>query len=1082
VRTASTHEIVREACRKLTFLLLVVAIASGTAWTQYSTASLAGTVTDPGGAAVPDATVGVHNLETGFEQTQTTGAEGNFNFPLLPVGTYSIRVDKTGFSAYHQQGIILAVRQSATVEVKMTVGALSEKVNVQADAEMVDLRTATDGQLIDQRKVLDLPLNTRRPQNLIYLTAGSVDLARMGFSPSGNGFVQPSVNGAGNAQVNYQMDGAGNNDVFMGLNQPFPNPDAVQEFKIDTSNFSAEFGNAGGAVVNIVTKSGSNTIHGSLFEFLRNGDLNARNFFAIAPDTLKRNQFGGSVGGPIIKNKLFYFGTYQGGRSRTDPSGMIAFVPTAPERQGDFSGTTTAVMDPLTGLPFPGNKVPGSRLSSVTQYILNYIPLPNRPGGELDFTGTKIQQDENEVMGRVDYYWRNVQLNGRYYWNHNDHPVVIAKENLLAADSGGDLERSPSTAINHTITLSPALVLTGTFGYARTNGSSISSSPFGYPDAGVKIASSAEGVLKARPEIELFTPNFSVYTNHQGDFNRESFTIRESLLLIKGNHELHFGGEVVRLTNHLLNTFFQDGSFTFSGQITGESMADFMIGRASSFNQGGGEFKNLSGATYGFFVQDNWRVTSRLNLTAGLRWDPFLPPYDHDGRVVCFERGVQSSRYPNAPLGLTFGGSNHDSGCPVRGAENNFSNFAPRVGFAYRLTNDSKTAIRGGAGLYYSSPPSVITNAFSDDAPFSPQIGLNDVAFADPYGSAGVANPFPAQFAPRIPGPEATFPIPTSVTYLDTKFRSSLLTTWSLNVERQLAQSWVVRVGYVGNKGTHLQVPFLGSNQDINAAVYVPGDSTVGNTQARRPLQQFTSINAVQSAYNSNYHAFQTSVEKRFGHGLTLLANYTWSKKIDDIGMLYGRMTDPFNRAFDRGLANDDVPHNFRFSNVWEIPRFGGNRSFDRLLNGWMLNSIVTWQSGLPFTVTSGQDNSFSGIGADRADFFGGKATLDSGRSHGELISEFFDISKFTVNRVGTFGNAGKNVLFGPRLFNTDFNIVKNTRITERVNIQLRGEFFNLFNNVNFKNPNANVSSGAFGKITSVLDPRIVQLGLKVLF
>ena len=1078
----STPEILKRRCRSLFLLLLVAAGLGGRLAAQYSTASLAGSVTDPGGASVPGATVSVRNLETEFGQSQSTSAEGTFNFPLLPVGTYTITVEKTGFTTYQQQGIRLAVRQSATVDVKLSVGALSEKINVQADAEMVDLRSATQGQLIDEKKVLELPLNTRRPQNLIYLTPGSVDLSRMGFSPSGNAFVQPSINGAGNSQVNYQMDGSGNNDTFMGLNQPFPNPDAVQEFKIDTSNFSAEFGNAGGAVVNIVTKSGSNTIHGSLFEFLRNGDLNARNFFAITPDTLKRNQFGGAVGGPIIKNKLFYFGTYQGGRSRTDPSGMVAFVPTAAERQGDFSGSSNPVNDPLTGQPFPGNKIPAERLNSVTQYILKYIPLPNRPGRELDFTGTKIQQDDNEAMGRLDYYWRNVQLNGRYYWNHFDRPVVIAKENLLAADYNGDIERSPSAAINHTVTFSPTLVLTGTFGYNRTTGGSISSSPFGYPDAGVKIASSAQGVLKARPEIELFTPNFFVYTNHRGDFNRSDFTIRENLLLIKGNHELHFGGEAVRLTNHLLNTFFQDGSFTFSGQITGESMADFMIGRAAGFNQGGGEFKNLSGVTYGFFIQDNWRATSRLSVTAGLRWDPYLPPYDHDGRVVCFERGVQSNRYPNAPLGLTFGGSNHDPGCPVRGAHNNLWNLAPRLGFAYRLTNDGKTAIRGGAGFYYSSPPSVITNPFSDDAPFSPQIALNDVAFEDPYGSAGVANPFPAQYGPRVPGPEATFPIPTSITYLDTKFRASLLTSWSLVVERQFRQSWVARVGYVGNKGTHLLVPFSSSNQDINAAIYITGESTLANTQARRPLQQFTSLNAVQSAYNSNYHAFQTSVEKRFSHGLTLLANYTWSKKIDDIGALYGRMTDPFNRTFDRGLANDDVPHNFKFSNVWELPHSGGSGFSGKLLNGWMLNSIVVWQSGLPFSVTSGQDNSFSGIGADRADFLGGNASLDSGRSHGDLIAKFFDTSKFTVNKVGTFGNSGKNILLGPRLFNTDFNIVKSTHVTERVNVQVRGEFFNLFNNVNFRNPNANVSSGQFGRITSVLDPRIVQLGLKVLF
>jgi hypothetical protein len=1050
---------------------------------QYSTASLAGTVHDDSGAIVPSAHVRIQNIGTGIEQDQATNSLGTFDFPLVPTGTYTITVEKAGFSIYQQQGISLQVQESATVDVKLVVGAITEKVSVEADAEMIDLRSGTAGQLIDQKKVLDLPINSRRPQNLIYLTPGSVDLSRIGFQPGGiNTFVQPSINGTGNAQINYQMDGASNNDTFMGLNQPFPNPDAVEEFKIDTNNFTAEFGNAGGGVVNIVTKSGTNSIHGTLFEFLRNGDLNARNFFAVTPDTLKRNQFGGAIGGPILKNKLFYFGSYQGSRTRMDPTGLVEFVPTAAERQGNFSDQAKSISDPQTGQPFPGNKIPLNRLSPVAQYFLKDFPSPNGPGRELAFTGTRVRQDDDEGMGRIDYYWRRLQINGRYYEDDYNRPSEIATQNVLAADSNGENATVRTAAINHTVTFSPTLLLTGTFGFTRWRGGSMSSAPFSYPDAGINIASSAQSTLKARPELNVSSPSFSIYTNHLGYFNRDDFTVRETFTLVTRGHELHFGGEIVRLTNNLMNTYLQDAGFVFSGQITGDDIADFMIGRAATFYQGGGEFKNLSGQKYGFYIQDNWRATQRLTVNAGLRWDPYLPPYDHDGRVVCFQPGIQSIRYPNAPLGLTYGGSAHDPSCPVRGASDDWLNLAPRLGFAYRLTNDGRSAIRGGAGFYYSAPPSSITNSFSDDAPFSPQILLNNVNFADPYGSAGVPNPFPAQYGPRVPGPEAVFPIPTSITYLDTHFKSALLTSWSLSLERQLGQSWVLRVGYVGNKGTHLLVPFEQSNQDINAAIYIPGQSTLANTQSRRPYANFASLLAVQSAYNSNYNALQTSVEKRYGHGLTLLANYTWSKTIDDIGQLYGRMTDPFDRAFDYGTSNTDVPHNFKFSNVWEIPRVHVFGPMGKVLNGWSLNSIVSWQSGLPFTVLSGRDNSFSGVNADRADFLGGTASLDSGRSHAELVNEYFDISKFVFNQVGTFGNSGKNSIRGPRFFNVDFNVVKNTIIAEKITLQLRGEFFNLFNNVNFKNPNANVSSAQFGQITSALDPRVVQVGLKLLF
>jgi hypothetical protein len=356
-----------------------------------------------------------------------------------------------------------------------------------------------------------------------------------------------------------------------------------------------------------------------------------------------------------------------------------------------------------------------------------------------------------------------------------------------------------------------------------------------------------------------------------------------------------------------------------------------------------------------------------------------------------------------------------------------------------------------------------------------------------------VVNPFPAQYGPRVPGPEATFVLPTGINYLDTNFQLPVFTVWNLSLERQLGQSWRLKAGYTGNKGTHLFYGFQRGARDINAAIHIPGQSTVGNTQARRPFKDFSNVFAVESNHNSNYHSLELLAEKRFSYGLSILTHYTWSKKLDDLGGLYQAGTNPFDRRFDHGLANEDVPHNFRFTNVWEVPKVGAKGFTGKIVNGWMVNSIVTWQSGVPFSVLSGVDNSFSGVGRDRADYLGGNASLDSGRPHGEMILQYFDTSLFTANSVGTFGNSGRNILRGPRYFNTDFSIVKNTSISpggnrsnsisEGKTVQFRAEFFNAFNNVNFGLPNSTLSSGSqFGRITSALDPRIVQFGLKFLF
>ena len=595
------------------------------AYAQYTTASLGGRVVDSSNAVLPKSQVTVRHVETGFTQTTLTDDSGAFLFPRLPVGSYELRVEQTGFSTYIQSGITLTVDQAASQTIVMQLGQINEEVSVQGDAQLVGTRNGTLGQLVDQKRVVELPLNGRMAQSLVFLAAGTVDLGRNGCRICGHGGVYPGeqtagVNGAGMAQVNYQLDGAGHNDTYLNVNVPFPNPDAVQEFNLQASNFTAEYGNAAGGIVNIVTRSGTNQIQGSLFEFLRDGALNARNFFAPSKDTLKRNQFGGSAGGPIQREKLFYFGTYQGTRIRSKAAGRVTFVPTAAERTGDFSSLSRQLVDPATLEPFPHNQIPEARISPVAKYFLKWIPLPNRGGRELNFVGTEQIETENQFMTKVDYNRQRQQLSGRYFFTDYDLPAVIPSDNILAASNAGNAVRVQNVSVNHTFSFGPAMLLNSTFGFNRQRGGSLSSGPFGYPDAGVRIASAAASALKAPPEIVMnVTGGFNINTNHLGDFDRGDFTIRENLTAIQGPHELHFGGEIVRLSNHITNTFRMDGNFTFNGSASGDGLADFLLGRASTFVQGGGEFKDLKGTRWGFFAQDNWRVNQALTMNMGVR-------------------------------------------------------------------------------------------------------------------------------------------------------------------------------------------------------------------------------------------------------------------------------------------------------------------------------------------------------------------------------------------------------------------------------------------------------------------------------
>ena len=1071
------------------FLLLACSVAAFQTFegrllqAQFTTASLAGTVVDSTAGAIPQATATVLNLETGFTQTVETSGTGTFLFPRLPIGSYELRVEKEGFRTYVQSGIALTVDRAANVSVVMEVGTVTDQITVTGEVELVTTRNATGSQLIDQKRIVELPLQGRRPERLMYLAAGTVDLGRNSCRICGQGGFYPGeetagVNGTGQGQVQFQLDATSHNDTYLNTSLPFPNPDAVQEFSLQSSNFTAEYGNAGGGIVNVVVKGGTNEIHGTLFHFIRNGALNARQFFAPEQDTLKRNQFGGSVGGPIVKDKLFYFGTFQGTRIRSTPAGLVQFVPTAAQRGGDFSDLSAKLVDPVSREPLVNNQIPASRQSPVAKYFLQSIPLPNAAGGRVTFPGAPKIGEDNQIMAKSDWVGGKHQINGRYFFTDYEEPAQITPDNLLALSNQAKAVRVQNISINHTFTASPTFLLNSTFGLNRQRGGSTSTAPFGMAEAGVNIIG-PEGhpTLDSPPELIVsVTGGFSINTNHLGDFDRGDFTVRHVATKIAGNHEFRMGGEAVRVSNHLINTFQMAGRVAFNGQLAGNGMAEFLFGRSSEFRQGGGEFKDLKGTRWGFFVQDNWRASQRLTVNLGLRWDPYLPPYDRQGRVICFQPGVQSQRYPLAPAGILYGGENRDPSCPIAGSDPVWSNYGPRIGLAYRLTADGKTSLRVGAGYFYTPERTGATNGLSNTAPFGATFTLNDADWADPYASKGLANPFPANFGPDVPSADFVFaPINNIGNYPSLDLRIPQIFTYSLRLERQLSEDWLVGLAYVANKGT-----FLRESVQQNPAIYLPGASTVGNTQQRRLIHPlYGSLTRVESGSNSLYQSMQINAEKRFARGFSILTNYTWSKTLEST---YGQ--DPLDPRRERSIHGDDIPHNFKFSNVWDVPRANVSGALDKILNGWQLNSIVIWQSGFPFSVSSGRDNAFIGS-TQRAQFIGtGSAQLSNDRPHGEMIRQWFDTSAFTFNAIGTIGNSGRNILRGPRYFNSDFGLLKVTQLTERVGMQFRAEFFNVFNNVNFQLPNSNMASAQVGQINGVVEDnqRIIQFGLKILF
>ena len=1076
--------------------------------------TIVGTVTDPSGSVVPNAKVKIVEEGTSASREITTDAQGYFVFPSLKPSAYVMTVDVPGFATFTRRGITLQADESATANVSLSIATAGQTVTVEATNLQVNTTTSTLSEVVDGRRIVDLPLDGRNAASLALITAGTLlapnaDGADQGNTKTFPGAVLVNSNGARQNQTSYRLDGANNTDIYTNVNQPFPNPDALQEFSVQTSNYSAKYGGNAGGVVNIVTKSGTNDIHGSAFEFVRNADFNARNFFAAKRDPLKRNQFGGAIGGPIDiphvyngKNKTFFFGSYEGTRIHTVGSTSSEYVPTTANMNGDFSayltagnpanvlGKATTIIDPLTGTPFPGNLIPTSRFDPASVAFTKYLPISS--GSGLTFYTLPTIQDFDEVTSRVDHSIGNKDhLTGRYFFDRFNNVGFLTLTNYPAQSSDATITAN-NFMLNETHVFTPTFLSDFRASYIREY--STRGPAAGSIDAtalGVKMYSPPGDHILESLSVSSF---FSVGQSDPASFIRDQYGLSEDLSYVRGKHTLQFGVNAIRAWVLIRNQFHQPGNFGFTADVTNLSLASYMLGYMRTFLQGNGEFKDNRVNSFGLYFQDDYHVSRRLTLNLGLRYDPFFPWKETKGRTEIFSpsayaAGVTSQMFVNAPPGLLFPG---DPGVPQYGNYSAYKNFEPRFGFAYDVTGNGKTSIRGGFGMFYDALQNgIYNNRFVDTSPFSVQVNLNPVnpnppinsfiPFSNPY--QGMVNPFPA---PYPPPKNIAFPLPDLAASYDVghggTYQTPVTYEWNLSIERQLPGDWLVCAAYVGSHESHGM-----ENVELSPNVYPTG---------KHLFPQYSDIAMAMNDVNSSYQSLQLTAQKRFSKGFTVLANYTWAKSIDD--WPYGQDITtvvsggnspipwylPGRHQFDRGPSDFDRTQRLVASFVYAMPALSRAPAAVRFVaGGWGLTGIITAQTGYPFTATYGKDQSGTALGSDRTVQLSSAVYGSGACGTAAPCVDWLVPSAFGAPVAGTYGNMGKGSLRGPNSIAYNGGLTKDFPLRrERLKFQFRAEYFNLFNRVNFNNPASSFSGAGFGQIKGAGDPRIGQLALKLVF
>ena len=1042
-----------------------------------NTGTFLGTVRDSSGASVPGVTVRLVRESPAFTQVVTTDDGGKYLVPGVPIGDYRIEFEKGGFKRLLRSGVQLSAGQSLLVDGELQVGAVSESVNVSAAVAQVDTATANLGSTVSGKQVQELLLSTRSFTQLVALEPGvSIGTSSSAGQQPGfasNSTVPYSFNGAGTFSNNWLLDGGRNVDVFNGNQPTLVNLDAIAEVYIERNAYSSEYGRNGGAQINVITKSGSNAFHGSLFEFFRNDKLDARNFFAVAKPKTRWNNFGGTLGGPIKKDKLFFFLSNEYRRIRQVASIRTSIVPTTAQVAGDFSGGRT-ITDPDSGLPFSGNRIPTSRLDPNAQILLkNYYPPPT-PGflrGALNFSSAEPDGTQyRSGLGRIDY---NIHPNLTFFGRYNiDGTVVDSPYGLFGSNALPAITASQQVSVVYTTNgslnwnIRPNLVnnfMAAFYSSSFPISVTPATSRVRFPNFNVpRIFDTQTDSSGLIPAISMAQGYAGIATLWPEQIRGYSFELRNNVSYIKGRHFIKVGVSIDKENKTQdNNNANNNGTFSFNGSITGDSVADLLLGRVFQYTEASHHpVIALNWTNVGLYLQDQFQAHPRLTLTYGLRWE-FFPPEQGDGHISFFDparfdfskaatvlsNGQIVTGTQNFGNGLVVAGS----GAPYGNAATNttYNTFAPRAGFSYALTKNKLTVLRGGYGIFHDRWPQFAAQAVGNP-PFSQTVSIFNTNFSNP--AQGSLRVFPVSLA--------SFESPWDIPYLQ---------KWSLGLQRQLPRDLLLDVSYVGSKGTHLI-----RSQDLNQSrPSVAVATSQVSPNAVRPYPGFSSISTFGTSANSSYHSLQASLVRRFSAGLSIQASYTFSKSIDNNT---GAINPYASSRLERALSGFDRTHMLIMSYVWELPfarHAQGWRA--RGLGGWELSGINSYQSGLPGTVAGNID--WAGIGrtGQRPNVVGVATPI-------KTFARWFDTAAFAAPALGTFGNAGRSLVRAPGMNNWNLAAIKKMQLRENMRLQFRAEFFNIFNHTQYSGVGTTFGAASFGQVTAALDPRITQLALRLNF
>jgi hypothetical protein len=1083
--------------------VLIVFLTTAAASAQSATAELNGRVTDESGAVLPGVTVTATQTATGLVRTAVTDDTGAWLISNLPTGPYRLEVALQGFKTYVQTGIVLQVGATPTINASLALGSLEESVTVEAAAPIVDVRSAGISNVVENERIVELPLQGRQVTDLLVLAGAAVQTGTPN-SRTMPGGVNIAVAGGLPFGVGYTLDGATHNNPQSNVNLPLPFPDALQEFRVATSGLSAQYGMKSSASVNAVTKSGTNRFSGNAFEFLRDRHLNATSpFAAIGPDGervddgLKRNQFGGTLGGPVVQDKLFFFAAYQGTATRQLPASNIAFVPTPAMLAGDFTTFASPACNggrQLTlGAPYVNNRIDPALFSPAAVNLAHRLPATTDPCGQITFE-LKNDLDEMQPLGRVDYQMStNNSIFGRYLATRIVSPPGYGGEgdNVLKTYKPGTYNMAQSLVLGNTLVLSPATVNSLRFAYNHTKVDRYPAPFFGPKDLGSNVYSYPPGgqmVLEVTGGFEL-----SQGPATKAIFFNDAYQLSDDLTIVKGQHQIMLGGSTHYWRGDYNSSSRTGGNWIIDGRATGSGLSDLMVGRITSLEHGGPALLLVNNWYMGLYAQDSWRASSRVTVNGGLRWEPYFGQNVENNAISIFkmenfQQGIKSTVFHNAPAGLIYPG---DPGFPSgqTGLNVQWWNLSPRAGVAWDIHGDGRLALRSSYSMGYDFMAGEYHNINSSAPPFGNRSLVTDPTglFDDPYRDVG-GDPHPI-----VTNADTQYVPFGAFGTMDPGINSPRVQSWNVTLEQQLGTDWGVSASYLGSYSDRLwaQVAinpgvFMGLGPcTINGVSYTVCSTNANLNQRRVLYQQNPTEAAFIGALDLNtdvgfqkYRGLKLSAQRRAGSGLSINANYTLSTctgttTANGFNQTSSGYTDPSNPAADAGYCDQDRRHLATLTTGYETPEVA-NAALRAIASHWRLSGILTARSGNRLNITSGRDNAFNGVNGQRPNRVSDDLYADE-----PSLTSYFNRAAFAQPAAGTFGNLMRNAAVGPAFWNIDLAISRSIAVGAQ-RLELRIESFNLLNHFNWGDPQTNFNSGQFGRITTQAGaPRIMQLGVK---